>query len=48
MTLKRPRRDKDNPHRPPAPRIDATTDRAEQSLFEETFAEPLWRRSTPL
>lgn len=46
--MKRFRRDKDKPHRPPAPRIDATTDRAEQSLLEGTFAEPLWRRSTPL
>jgi hypothetical protein len=46
--VKRPRRDKMKPQRPPAPRIDATTDRAEQRLFEEAFAEPLWRRSTPL
>jgi hypothetical protein len=46
MKLRRPNRPK--PHRPPAPRIDATTDRAEQLLFDEAFAEPLWRRPTPL
>ena len=35
------------PKRPPAPRIDATTDIAEQRLFEETFAESIWRRAIP-
>lgn len=44
MKLRRTTRRK----RPPAPRIDATTDLAEQRLFEEAFAEPLWRRPTPL
>jgi hypothetical protein len=34
--------------RPKGPRIDATNDRAEALLFEEAFAEPLWRRPTPL
>lgn len=41
------RRSKPRPHRPPAPRMDATTDIAEAQLFEEAFAEPLWRRATP-
>jgi hypothetical protein len=42
------RRSKRKPFRPPAPRIDATHDLAEQQLFDESFAEPLWRRPTPL
>jgi hypothetical protein len=41
-------RRKNRVKRPPAPRIDATNDRAEQLLYDEAFAEPLWRRPTPL
>jgi hypothetical protein len=44
--MRLPRRTKIKRH--PAPRIDATNDRAEAVLFEEAFAEPLWRRPTPL
>ena len=43
--MRRPRVPK--PHRPPAPRIDAASDRAEQLLFDEAFSEPLWRRAVP-
>jgi hypothetical protein len=42
------RRSKRKPFRPPAPRIDATRDVAEAQLFDDAFAEPLWRRPTPL
>ena len=34
--------------KPRGPRADAINDRAEQMLFDEAFAEPLWRRPTPL
>ena len=40
-------RGKPRPKQPPAPRIDAVTDIAEQRLFDETFAESLWRRAVP-
>jgi hypothetical protein len=42
------RRDKRKPQHPPAPRMDATNDRAEQLLYEQAFNEALWRRPTPL
>jgi hypothetical protein len=41
-------RRKDKVQRPKGPRIDATNDRAEALLYDEAFAEPLWRRPTPL
>jgi hypothetical protein len=47
VTVKR-RKHRPKPHMPPAPRIDATTERAEQQLFEEAFAQSIWRRGVPL
>jgi hypothetical protein len=41
-------RRKSKAQRPKGPRIDATNDRAEALLFDEAFAEALWRRPTPL
>lgn len=46
--MKRPRRDKPTPHRPPAPRIDPKGRAAEAELFDEAFAASLWHRPTPL
>ena len=33
---------------PPAPRVDLEGRRAEAEIFDAVFAEPLWRRPTPL
>ena len=46
--MRRPTRDRPVPHRPPAPRIDAKGLAAEAELHDETFAQQLWRRPTPL
>ena len=46
--MKRTRRDRPKPHRPPAPRIDPKGLAAEAELFDEAFALELWRRPAPL
>lgn len=46
--MRRPRRDKTLPRRPPAPRIDAKGIEAEGELWDQAFAPTLWRRPAPL
>jgi hypothetical protein len=46
--VKLPLRHTLRPRRPKTPRVDATSDRFEQALYDDAFAEPIWRRPTPL
>jgi len=46
--VKLPLRHTLRPRKPTTPRADATGDRCEQALYDDAFAEPLWRRPTPL